>query len=199
MTQEQDYSGSQITVCLAVKLLSLWKLNQRKRNTHVKEAQTYSVKPSTPRKSRSSTPLSFIHAVMDPDDQSTSTSSRRQALGSTLCPWFSTAAKVSGQTLWSGTTPCQQPLSDSCCCLTNLHTWETSTESQADSRHMTGKKLHVYLCAPSLPLHVERAVFFNGPSDERCSCRSQASKLAGVKNGFYCCSMTDLIALPSEV
>lgn len=39
----------------------------------------------------------------------------------------------------------------------------------------------------------------NGPSDERCNCRSQASKLAGVKNGFYCCSKTDLIALPNEV
>lgn len=136
---------------------------------------------------------------MNLDNQSTSTSSLRQALGSTLYPWLSVAAKVSGQTLWSSTTPCQQPLSDSCCCLTNLHTWETSTESQADSWDMTRKKGHVYLCAPSLPLHVEQAVFFNGLSDERCNCRLQASKLARVKNGFYCCSMTDLIALPSEV
>lgn len=97
------------------------------------------MRPSTPRKSSSSTPSSFIHAVMDPDNHSTSTSSLRQALGSTLCPWLSAAAQVSGQTRWSGTTPCQQPPSDSCCCLTNLRAWEKSTESQADSWDMTGQ------------------------------------------------------------
>lgn len=154
------------------------------------------MRPSTPRKSRSSTPSSFIHAVMDPDNHSTSTSSLRQALGSTLCPWLSAAAQVSGQTRWSGTTPCQQPPSDSCCCLTNLRAWEKSTESQADSWDMTGQEC---LRAPPLWLHMEQAVFLNGLSDERCNCRSQARKLAGVKNGFYCCSKTDLIALPNEV
>lgn len=156
------------------------------------------MRPSTPRKSRSLTPQSFIHAVMDPNNHSTSTSSLRQALGSTFCPWLSAAAQVSGQTRWSGTTPCQQPLSDSCCCLTNLHAWEKSTESQADGWDMTGQERLECLRAPS-QLYVEQAVFFNGPSDERCNCRSEASKLAGVKNGFYGCSKTDLIALPNEV
>lgn len=155
------------------------------------------MQPSTQRKSRSSTPSSFIHAVMAPDNHSTSTSSLRQALGSTLCPWLSTAAQVSRQTHWSGTTPCQQPPSDSCCCLTNLCSWEKPTESQVGSWAMTG---HECLCAPPLWLRAEKlAVFLNGLSDERCNCRSQASKLAGVKNGFYCCSKTGLIALPSEV
>lgn len=152
------------------------------------------MRPSTPRKSRSSAPSSFIRAVIAPDDHSTSTSSLRHALGSALYPWLSTAAQVSGQTRWSGTTPCQQPLSDSCCCLTNLHSWEKSSESQVDSWDMTGQE-----CLRAPPLHVEQTVFLNGLSDERCNCRSQASKLAGVKNGFYCCSKTDLIALPNEV
>ncbi|KAK5901899.1 hypothetical protein CesoFtcFv8_007211 [Champsocephalus esox] len=61
---------------------------------------------------------------MDPDNHNTSTSSLRPALGSTLCPWLSAAAQVSGKTRWSGTTPCQQPPSDSCCYLTNLQAWE---------------------------------------------------------------------------
>lgn len=174
-------------------------------NRHVKAAQTSSVRisqsrcaRSTPRKSRSFTPPSVIHAVIDPGNRSTSTSSLRQALGSNFCPWLSTGAQVSGQTHWSGTTPCQQPLSDSCCCLTNLHAWEKPSESQADSWDMTRQEWSERLRAPS-QLYVEQAVFFNGPSDERCNCRLEASKLARVKNGFYGCCRTDLIALPNEV
>lgn len=129
---------------------------------------------------------------MDPENHSTAARSLVQVLGSTLCLELSAVAQVSGQTRWSGTTPCQQPPSDSCCCLTNLRTWEKSTKSQADRWDMTGQEcLHW--------LHVELAVFLNGLSDERCNCRSQTNKLPGVKNGFYCCPMTELIALPIEV
>ena len=110
----------------------------------------------------------------------------RQALGSTLCAWLSSVAQVSGQTQWPGTTPCQQPPSDSCCCLTNLRSWEKSTESQADSQATKGQEC---LCATPLWLHAERLA-----CDE-----TWLQVEAGVKNGFYCCSRTGLIAFPSEV
>ncbi|KAM3609215.1 uncharacterized protein V6R79_011117 [Siganus canaliculatus] len=90
-----------------------------------------------------------------PDNHSTSASSLRQALGSTLFPWLNAAAQVSGQTHWSGTTPCQQPLSDSCCCLTVLCSWEKSVESQGDGGDRTGQES---LPVPPLGLHVEQTV-----------------------------------------
>lgn len=111
-------------VCLAAKLLS--ELANPIATKHTEGIQVFHT-------------IRFYPCCHGPDNHSTSTSSLRQNLGSTLCPWLSTAAQVSGQNLWSGTTPCQQPLSDSCCCLTNLRSWEQFTESQVDSWTMTGE------------------------------------------------------------
>lgn len=166
MTHEWECNGSQITVCLAVKLLSQLMEAQSK-----KDGYTCKRRPCILCQMRQ-----IIHAVMNLDNQSTSTSSLRQLWGQQCAHGSVWQQKVSGQTLWSGTTPCQQPLSDSCCCLTNLHTWKTSPQSKADSWDMTRKKQHKDLCAPSLQLHMEQAVLFNGLSDERCNCRSQGQQ-----------------------
>lgn len=104
-------------VYLAVKLLT--ELANPKASKHAEEIQVFHI-------------IEFYPCCHGLDNHSTSTSSLRRALGSILCPWLSAAVQVSGQNLWPGTTPCQQPLSDSCCCLTNLHSWEKSTKSQAD-------------------------------------------------------------------
>lgn len=109
-------------VCLAVKLLS--ELANPKASKHAEEIQVFHI-------------IEFYPCCHGLDNHSTSTSSLRRALGSILCPWLGAAVQVSGQNLWPGTTPCQQPLSDSCCCLTNLRSWEKSTKSQADSLAMT--------------------------------------------------------------
>lgn len=119
-------------VCLAVKLLS--ELANPEASKHTEEIQVFHI-------------IEFYPCCHGLGNHSTSTSSLRRALGSILCPWLSAAVQVSGQNLWPSTTPCQQPLSDSCCCLTNLCPWEKSTESQADSLPMTRQERTGCLCA----------------------------------------------------
>lgn len=112
-------------VCLAVKLLS--ELTNPEASEHAEEIQVFHI-------------IGFYPCCHGFENHSTSTSSLRRALGSILCPWLSTAVQVSGQNLWPSTTPCQQPPSDSCCCLTNLRPWEKSTKSQADSSPRTRRE-----------------------------------------------------------
>lgn len=166
-------------VCLAVKLLS--ELSNPEASKHTEEIQVFHI-------------IEFYPCCHGLDNHSTSTSSLRRALGSILCPWLSAAVQVSGQNLWPSTTPCQQPLSDSCCCLTNLGKVHQKPSRQL-AHDETGENRGVCM----LYTHVEkRAIFLNGGSDERCNCNLKASKLAGGKMDFTAVTKTGLIDFPSE-
>lgn len=152
------------------------------------------MQPRIPRRSRSSTPPSFIHAVMAP-----TTIVRQPLVWDRLwgrLSWLSTAASVWSDplvrhhalpttTVWQLLLPHQPAL------MGKAH--------RKPSRQLGHDRTWVSVFPTTLTAGMRQAVCLNGLSDERCNCRSQARTLAGVKNGFYCCSRTGLIALPIEV
>lgn len=142
-------------VYLAVKLLT--ELANPKASQHTEEIQVFHI-------------IDFYPCCHGLDNHRTSTSSLRRALGSILCPWLSAAVQVSGQNLWPSTTPCQQPLSDSCCCLTNLaHGKSPLKAKQAAWGWRIGEDRGV--CA--LYTHVEKWQYF------------QMSRMMGVVTGSW--------------
>lgn len=141
---------------------------------------------SAQRKLKSSTPSRWIHAVIAPDNRSTSSRSLRQSLGSTLYPRLGTSVwtdplvrhhALPATTVWQLLLPHKPGL--------------MGKAPREPSRQSASDRTGVSAC-PSAPAAVEEPA-------RGMRVVTAASKLAGVKNGFYGCSKTGLIALPNEV